>query len=244
MTADLWVIARKELLESVRAGLRERSNFFGPAILIPVLLLLSFQLQQFWIVVGVSFVLTGLMALTIVMATVADSYAGERERHTLETLMATRVSDRSVFWGKLLAMLGTAACVGIVVDVVALLIPCIAFGRMDLYPLLLLLGFAAVVGSLVFAAVLGALGLWVSARSLTIKQAAQRMSIVFLPFMLLPMGTGFLFAAPQFRAVDPGRLLLAALWIGIGLAVLVPVGAVLIFWFALRATRRERLMLS
>lgn len=34
---------------------------------------------------------------------IPDSFAGERERHTLETLLATRLPDRAIFFGKYLA---------------------------------------------------------------------------------------------------------------------------------------------
>ena len=34
---------------------------------------------------------------------IADSFAGERERHTLETLLASRLSDRAILFGKIAA---------------------------------------------------------------------------------------------------------------------------------------------
>src|SRR6266542_3129096 len=37
--------------------------------------------------------------LFCVIAIVADSFAGERERHTLETLLATRLSDGTILFG-------------------------------------------------------------------------------------------------------------------------------------------------
>jgi ABC-2 type transport system permease protein len=40
--------------------------------------------------------------LLLVMAVVVDSFAGERERHTLETLLASRLSDRAILYGKIL----------------------------------------------------------------------------------------------------------------------------------------------
>ena len=39
----------------------------------------------------------------VVTAVIADSFAGERERHTLETLLATRLSDRAILFGKIAA---------------------------------------------------------------------------------------------------------------------------------------------
>jgi ABC-2 type transport system permease protein len=37
-----------------------------------------------------------------------DAIAGERERHTLETLLDSRISDRAILLGKIMVMVGTA----------------------------------------------------------------------------------------------------------------------------------------
>ena len=40
--------------------------------------------------------------LLLIATTIAESFAGERERHTLETLLASRLPDRAILLGKLL----------------------------------------------------------------------------------------------------------------------------------------------
>lgn len=45
----------------------------------------------------------GWVSFIIVMATVADSFAGERERHTLETLLASAIPDEALLLGKITA---------------------------------------------------------------------------------------------------------------------------------------------
>jgi ABC-2 type transport system permease protein len=42
--------------------------------------------------------------MLIVVGLVADSFAGERERHTLETLLASRLPDRAILFGKIVAI--------------------------------------------------------------------------------------------------------------------------------------------
>jgi ABC-2 type transport system permease protein len=37
---------------------------------------------------------------------IGDAFAGERERHTLETLLASRISDQAILWGKVIATVG------------------------------------------------------------------------------------------------------------------------------------------
>jgi ABC-2 type transport system permease protein len=39
----------------------------------------------------------------VITAVIADAFAGERERHTLETLLASRLSDRAILGGKIAA---------------------------------------------------------------------------------------------------------------------------------------------
>ena len=46
------------------------------------------------------------VSLAAVLAVVPDAFAGERERHTLETLLASRLPDRAILFGKLAACLG------------------------------------------------------------------------------------------------------------------------------------------
>ena len=49
----------------------------------------------------VALIVPALMPLLFVLVLVADSFAGERERHTLETLLATRLSDQVILLGKM-----------------------------------------------------------------------------------------------------------------------------------------------
>jgi ABC-type transport system involved in cytochrome c biogenesis ATPase subunit len=42
----------------------------------------------------------------LVMTVIADAFAGERERHTLETLLASRLSDGAILFGKMGAAIG------------------------------------------------------------------------------------------------------------------------------------------
>src|SRR5512137_949446 len=103
---DVVTIVAKELKEywKARGSLRARLIAFLPLLFI---FGVYFPLQQreMWtqapFVPGVYF-----MWLPFVLAggTAADSFAGERERHTLETLLATRLSDRDIFLGKVLAI--------------------------------------------------------------------------------------------------------------------------------------------
>jgi ABC-type transport system involved in multi-copper enzyme maturation permease subunit len=49
--------------------------------------------------------LTGVLLSTISVALTSDSFAGERERNTLELLLTLPIGVKNIFWGKLLALL-------------------------------------------------------------------------------------------------------------------------------------------
>lgn len=44
-----------------------------------------------------------IMPALSVLSIIGDSFAGERERHTLETLLASRLPDRAIVLGKIVA---------------------------------------------------------------------------------------------------------------------------------------------
>src|SRR5512135_225677 len=65
----------------------------------------------------------------LISSVVADSFAGERDRHTLETLLATRLPDRAILFGKLGAAVGYGWGFSLVTLVLSLVTVNIAFGR-------------------------------------------------------------------------------------------------------------------
>ena len=62
--------------------------------------LLPYQAGREWVDGPFSILVLSFVPLVLTITIVADSFAGERERHTLETLLATRLSDRAVLFGK------------------------------------------------------------------------------------------------------------------------------------------------
>src|SRR5258705_13563545 len=50
----------------------------------------------------------------ILQSIIVDSFAGERERHTLETLLASRLSDRAILLGKFGAAVPYGLAVGLI----------------------------------------------------------------------------------------------------------------------------------
>ena len=77
------------------------------------------------------FVVVVLPVLAVVV-TAPDSFAGERERKTLRTLLAGRLTDRAILWGKMgfAILLGTGTMLGTLV--LALFVVNVSAGGDDL----------------------------------------------------------------------------------------------------------------
>ena len=124
-----------------------------------------------------------------VYSVVADSFAGERERHTLEALLATRLSDRAILFGKLMAALAygfTLTWAILLVSLVTINVTVHGSGLLLFSPLMTL---GALVFSILISGLAASIGILVSLRASSVRQAQQWMSfgmlVLFLPFMFI-----------------------------------------------------------
>jgi ABC-2 type transport system permease protein len=222
---DILTIVTKELKEfwKARGSLRARVLSFLPLLII-FGIYFPLQQRQMWtqmpFVPGMYF-----MWLPFVLAggTTADSFAGERERHTLETLLATRLSDRDIFLGKVLAVLiyclsvtwGCAALALITLNVTRGGGPFYMFGASALALIL--------VGGLLVGLLMTAIGVLASLRAASVRAAAQWFSVMTL--VLFIGGPLLLQALPASVQEAVGRALetanLTAVGVALALAVLV-----------------------
>lgn len=187
MIDDILTVIWKELREFISQGGRGRLGrismimAFLPGLVIPL------QFGRDWVVTPIALVTLGLIPL-IVLTIIADAIAGERERHTLETLLASRLSDRAILYGKIGAATLYVMAQLLVFTIPALVIVNIVFFNDGpvIYPPAVLLGIF-LVGPLlaIFASSIGVL---ISMRSATVRQAQLvLMAIMFLSFMIVPI---------------------------------------------------------
>ena len=115
---------------------------------------------------------------------IADSFAGERERGTLETLLATPLPDYAIFVGKVLAGVTYAWGYTLLVLVASLVTSGLVRGVM-LAPFTVL---TTLVGALLMAVLIGTFGALVSIRARSVRSAQQMLG---LPLMALFLGIGF-----------------------------------------------------
>ena len=133
-----------------------------------------------WSTIGVLVELAILAALPVA----PDAFAGERERHTLESLLATAVTPREVFLGKYLAIMGFAAVSVVLGAVLGVATALLRYGssRIAIDPEVMIGGM--ILGAL-GAAVIGGLTMIISIYSPTVRSASQRSAYGLVALLLI-----------------------------------------------------------
>ncbi len=192
MITDIFTILWKELKELLFQRGNLRGGWMGLIIFFVVFgIFLPIQSGPDWVSTPLNLLYWAWVPFILVSGVIADSFAGERERHTLETLLASRLSDRAILFGKAAAGIVygwgfTLACV-----LLGMITVNVAFGhgRLLLYPAYIFFGILAL--SLLVAALATGLGIQVSLRAATVRQAQQTFSVVyflfFVPLFLIPL---------------------------------------------------------
>jgi ABC-2 type transport system permease protein len=114
----------------------------------------------------------------VITSFIGDAIAGERERHTLETLLASRISDRAILLGKVIVTVGYAWGVALVGLLLGLVVVNLSSGQGSwafYHPIDVFLEALALS---LLSCVLGAsAGVLISLRSATVRQAQQTLSV-------------------------------------------------------------------
>lgn len=187
MIGDITTIAVKEWRELLLARGNFRGGWLGLLVMVAVFgVYMPFQFGPGWIQSPSSLVVWLWVPLFLVSSVVADSFAGERERRTLETLLASRLSDRAILFGKILAAVGYAWGLTIVILLLGVLTVNVAHGKGSFifFPLPVFAG--SLVLTLLAALLVSCVGVLVSLRAATVRQAAQTLSISIMLLLFVP----------------------------------------------------------
>lgn len=189
MIADIWTIVWKEAKEILLQRGNLRGGWVGLLVFIGVFgIFMPLQSGPDWVESPAGLFVWGWVPFLLVSGVVADSFAGERERHTLETLLASRLSDRAILLGKIAAAVAYGWGITMVSVLVGLISVNIAHwqGELILYPPDTGLGIVTL--SFLVAALAAGLGVLVSLRAATVRQAQQTFSIAFF-LLFIPLFT-------------------------------------------------------
>jgi ABC-2 type transport system permease protein len=132
------------------------------------------------------------LSVMFVTAVIPDSIAGERERHTLETLLATRLPDEAVLLGKVLAAVSYGSAMGFAVLPLGIVSANLVHGSEGVAWVRPEVVGAAVVTALLGGLLVASLGVLLSLYAPTARQANQRlgfaiMGLFFVPAVVVPM---------------------------------------------------------
>lgn len=245
MTGDIgtivwreWREFREQLLSLKRGGLSALVLALILGVVTPA------QMGPEWLSSSLMLAYWPFVAASMVSSLIADSIAGERERHTLETLLATRLSDRDILTGKVAA----AVLYGLGF---ALANVCLGWISVNLFhheegPHWFSASYllSIVVLTLLTSFFVAGVGVFISLRAATVKQAQQTFGIAMVIVLMAPVLVIQAMphdlrrrAAFRFAEIGQTRLLL-------GVALVLLVLGVMINAWALARFRRGRLVLD
>ena len=244
MIADILTVAGKELREVFTFGDARGRGKLSFLILIGVFgVFFPLQSGREWVTSSMSIMVWGWMPFLWVSGIVADLFAGERERHTLEALLATRLSDQSILFGKLLAALTYGFSLTWIVLLSSIVTINIVYGKDGLLFYTIETTIGALVFSILVSGLSGSIGVLVSLRAGSVRQAQQAMSagmlVLFLPIMLIQF-------IPKAWLEAGDNLLenIQPLQIEIGFAALLLIVELVLIAIARRLFQRSKLILD
>jgi ABC-2 type transport system permease protein len=244
---DLRTMFWKEWRSLVSGPARRQMGLTAGILAVLWAVLFPIQMGRHWVTDAVPLVIVSVaLPMAVAGVVVPDAFAGERERHTLPTLLASRLPDRAILYGKL----GFGVLVGWLslplVLAVSLVTVNVWAGRGEplLYDPVMLL-FLLALGMLI-AVLTGGIGIFVSLRART-AQEAQQLTLVGLMVPLMILGFALTMALADrelarsvletLSRIDAGLVALGAMAIIVVLDVFVVAAAD-------RRFRRGRLMAS
>jgi ABC-2 type transport system permease protein len=188
MMTDIWTVVWKEWQEFRDQLLSIRRGGLSALILALILgVVAPVQLGVEWVQSKLIVGYWPFLAATMVSSLIADSVAGERERHTLETLLATRLSDSAILIGKILA----AVLYGLGFAVANLLIGLIAVNIAHRENGLILFTaqrfIVTIVLTILASLLMAGIGVFISLRASTVKQAQQAFGIALIVITMGPL---------------------------------------------------------
>ena len=244
MIVDILTVAFKELREIFTFGdVRGRSKFSLLVLIVIFGVVIPLQNGREWVTSPANAMVWAWMPFLWVSGVVADLFAGERERHTLEALLATRLSDQAILFGKLLAAMAYGFILTWVIMLASIVTINVSSGGGGLLFYSPLITLAALVFSILISGLSASIGVLVSLRAGSARQAQQMMSagmlVLFLPFMLIQY-----VPVTWLRYLEEIATNTSPLQIALSLALVLVVVEAILIATAMRLFQRSKLILD
>jgi ABC-2 type transport system permease protein len=201
MIRDTYTVIWREMIHLLRGSRSITVILRYAAFTLIFGVIIPWQSGRAWLYSPLPLIYWAWLAVYLASAATTGSFARERELHTLETLLATRLPDSAILLGKILAGViygGGPVLVSLLFGQVVLL-----FKGEDgpaFYGLNTVLG--GYLASLLAAFAIGALASFVSLKAQTSRQAQASLSLVILLFFLPLVIVQFLPAIQQHLFAD------------------------------------------
>lgn len=246
MLHDVWTMVWKEWREYlVGQGGGRFGNLRVLAIILIAGAFIAFSSGAGWATSPIALLAIGVyLPLVLTLTMVADSFAGERERHTLETLLVSRLSDRAILLGKVAALTSYGWLFGLVGAIVSIVIA--NFGAIHEAPFFYTPSIAVGVAGLglLSSGLMASAGCLVSLRAPTTRQAQQTLSLlVIAPLVVGVIGMQLMPSSAQAGLLNTLSGLDGRTALLLSVLALVALNGALVA-IALARFRRERLILD
>jgi len=185
---DILTVARKELREIVGGGSGRKGLFRELFFVFLFGVFFPLSQSEAWRSGAMPTVFVFMIPLFLAGPYVADTFAGEKERKTLETLLATRLPDSSVYLGKIFAVCTYAWAVTQLIVLASMVALNVVDGADGWFVYPPAVWAAALIGSYASALLISGIGPFISLRSETVRAAHQAM---MLPLFVLIFGGSF-----------------------------------------------------
>lgn len=237
---DILTVVWREWKELFASQGRWKGGMFNFVLVSGVFgILLPMQMGRGWVASPTMLLNWVWVPLLLLSNIVVDAVAGERERHTLETLLASRLPDSAIALGKIAAgvlygllLSATSLALGLVtVNAIARFSDVVVFGGATLI--------IALTVCLLGGVFIGGLGVLVSLRAATVRQASQLMGVAviatgFAPIALMRLARRVDAEAFQAFAAEHTRLLAIGL---LAMVTLIDVGVIGLVLMRFRRTK-------
>ena len=242
--SDVLIVAWKEWRELLRMSGSKRGAVLRHIFSVGVIgVIWPWQFGLPFVHSALAVVLAALTALIYIAGAAPDAFAGERERHTLETLLSSRLPDHAILLGKITALIQYGCGAALVMLVVGLITVNLVHGDGRLLMFAPEQLASIVVFTPLAAGLMASVGVHVSLRAKTVKQAQQTLStavliILFLPVIAFP-------TIPESWKATVAQLVQSdrKVWMAAGLASAMLLTQALLFLLAALRFKRGRLIL-
>ena len=184
------------------------------------------------------------LPIFVIINVVADAFAGERERHTLETLLASRLSDRAILFGKIASAVTYGWGLGLASAVLGLATANFTHGTgsVQLYSpdtVVAILGLGLLTSTL-----MATIGCLLSLRASSVRQVQQMLGVGVMCVVIIPLILINLLSARQRADLLHKLSQLSGAQVAGGIGVILLALDIALLAVAMSRFRRSRLILS